>query len=108
MHQPPRDSLLQSAAGLAPGTELVLAGHTHGGQLRVPGIGALVAPRDWGIHGITSLTDQVLPDLRGFMVDGAYRRGRQYVDVSPGLGTTYVPFRLFAPAEITLVRLVPS
>jgi predicted MPP superfamily phosphohydrolase len=108
MHQPPNRGVLARAAALAPGTELFLAGHTHGGQVRVPGTGALIAPKDWGIRDITSLTDQVLPDLRGLMVDGAYRRGRQYVDVSPGLGTTYVPFRLFAPAEMTLVRLVPA
>jgi uncharacterized protein len=108
MHQPPGDDLLRSAAKLAPGTELVLAGHTHGGQVRVPGIGALVAPRDWGLRSITSITDQLLPDLRGFMVDGGYRRGRQYVDVSPGLGTTSVPIRLFDPAEMTLIRLVPA
>jgi predicted MPP superfamily phosphohydrolase len=108
MHQPPGDALLAGAAKMAPGTELVLAGHTHGGQLRIPGIGAVVAPRDWGIRNITSITDQVFPDLRGFMVDGAYRRGRQYVDVSPGLGTTLLPFRLFSPAEVTMIRLVPA
>ncbi len=108
MHQPPDAATLAQASRLTTGTVLVLAGHTHGGQIRLPGVGAVIAPPDWGFHGLGSLTDQVLPEHQGFMIDGAYRRGRAWIDVSPGLGTSKLPFRLNDPAEVTLIRLVPA
>ncbi len=108
MHEPPDDAMLAAASRLTSGTVLVLAGHTHGGQIRLPYVGAVIAPSDWGFHGLGSLNDQVLPDLRGQMVDGAYHRGGVWVDVSPGLGTAALPFRFDDPAEVTLIRLVPA
>jgi len=75
------------------GFDLALAGHTHGGQVRLPGIGAVV-------------TNCSLPSA---LADGLNRVGRTWLHVSPGLGTgKYAPIRFLAPPEATLLRLVPS
>jgi uncharacterized protein len=77
----------------ADGYDLVLAGHTHGGQLRVPGIGALV-------------TNCELDRSRA---RGASRWGaHMWLHVSAGLGTSpYAPVRFACPPEASLLTLVP-
>ncbi|GAA5165034.1 metallophosphoesterase [Amycolatopsis dongchuanensis] len=77
----------------ADGYDLVLAGHTHGGQLRIPGIGALV-------------TNCELDRSRA---RGASRWGaHMWLHVSAGLGTSpYAPARFACPPEATLLTLVP-
>ncbi len=77
----------------ADGYDLVLAGHTHGGQLRVPGLGALV-------------TNCGLDRARA---RGASRWGSTtWLHVSAGLGTSpYAPYRFACPPEATLLTLVP-
>jgi predicted MPP superfamily phosphohydrolase len=77
----------------ADGYELVLAGHTHGGQLRVPGFGAIVT--NSGID-------------RG-RVRWLSRWGdHTWLHVSAGLGTSpYAPVRFCCPPEATLLKLVP-
>ena len=42
-----------------------------------------------------------LAHLGAHYVDGVYRRGGTTMHVSPGLGTTFVPFRFFARPEAT-------
>ncbi len=75
------------------GYQLVLAGHTHGGQVCLPGIGALVTNCD-------------LPRDR---VRGLSRWGSSWLHVSAGLGTSkYAPFRFACRPEATLLTLVPS
>jgi predicted MPP superfamily phosphohydrolase len=64
---------------------LILAGHLHAGQIVLPyGAGKLL-----------------LAHPRSRYREGVYRRGRTTMFVSPGLGTTFVPFRLFARPEAT-------
>jgi uncharacterized protein len=77
----------------ADGYDLVLAGHTHGGQLRVPGVGALV-------------TNCGLDRSRA---RGASRWGAHtWLHVSAGLGTSpFAPVRFACPPEATLLTLVP-
>jgi len=76
----------------ADGYELVLAGHTHGGQLRLPGIGAIVT--NCGID-------------RG-RVRWLSRWDDSWLHVSAGLGTSpYAPVRFCCPPEATLLKLVP-
>ena len=73
--------------------DLALAGHTHAGQVRIPGLGAVV-------------TNCSLPSA---LAGGLNRVGRTWLHVSPGLGTgRYSPIRFLAPPEATLLRLVPS
>jgi predicted MPP superfamily phosphohydrolase len=74
------------------GFDLVLAGHTHGGQVRLPGIGAVV-------------TNCSLP---GGLAAGLSRVGNSWLHVSPGLGNgLYSPIRFNCPPEATFLRLVP-
>ncbi|MFD2417622.1 metallophosphoesterase [Amycolatopsis pigmentata] len=75
------------------GYDLVLAGHTHGGQLRVPGFGAIV-------------TNCELDRSRA---RGVSRWGaRMWLHVSAGLGTSpYAPARFACPPEASLLTLVP-
>ena len=64
---------------------LVLAGHLHAGQIVLPCPGG-------GLR---------LAHLGARQVEGLYRYGRMALHVSPGLGTTFVPFRFFARPEVT-------
>ncbi len=68
---------------------LVVAGHTHGGQIAFPGIGA---PGLWG------KADGRYP--RGHFIEG----GRQLF-VSPGIGTSILPIRFGVPPEISRLTL---
>lgn len=81
MHEP------DGFAGVPPAVALTLAGHTHGGQVRLPLIG-------------TPLTNTRLGYVRGRYVVG----GRTLI-VSSGLGTTALPIRLGVPPEIVVVTL---
>ncbi len=87
MHSP--DSVPETAAL---GYDFMVAGHTHGGQVCLPGVGALV-------------TNCSLPAR---LVSGMIRVGDAVVSVSPGLGTSkYAPFRFFCRPEATLLELHP-
>lgn len=89
-HTPAR-RLLQAFA--RDGYHLVLAGHTHGGQLRLPGIGPLTTNCD-------------LPRSRA---RGLTRDGRTWLHVSAGLGSSpYLPVRTACRPEATLLELVPG
>lgn len=75
------------------GYDLVLAGHTHGGQLRVPGYGAIVT--NCGIDRARA---------RGVSRWGTHL----WLNVSAGLGTSpYSPVRFACPPEASLLTLVP-
>jgi predicted MPP superfamily phosphohydrolase len=79
----------------ADGFPLILAGHTHGGQLRVPFIGALVTNCD--------LPRRQAKGLSTHEHDG----GRAYLHVSAGLGTSpFAPVRFACRPEATLLTLV--
>jgi uncharacterized protein len=84
----------------ADGYDLVLAGHTHGGQVCLPWAGALVTncgierDRVKGLHRHPA---------EGFGSDPA----RPWLHVSGGLGTSpWAPFRLFCRPEASLLTLV--
>jgi len=80
-HDPRR---LTEAAAL--GVPLVLSGHTHGGQVVLPLVGAIAA--------------QKFP-----IVAGQGRRERTTMFVSRGVGTVYVPVRLNCPPEVAVLTL---
>ncbi len=81
----------------ADGADLVLAGHTHGGQLRIPGIGALVTNCD-----IDRARARGLSSHRAL---GS--RHTSALHVSAGLGTSpFAPYRFACPPEATLLTLV--
>jgi predicted MPP superfamily phosphohydrolase len=80
-HDPRR---LTEAAAL--GLPAVLSGHTHGGQVVVPGVGAFVKRR--------------FPVL-----EGVGQRENTSVFVSRGVGTVWVPVRINCPPEVAIVTL---
>ncbi|MGO3146315.1 MAG: metallophosphoesterase [Leucobacter sp.] len=86
----------QAALGalLTEGAELILAGHTHGGQVRVPGVGALTSNCDLPTH-----------QARGLSVwyDAHHAA---YLNVSAGLGNSiYAPVRFACRPEASLITL---
>ena len=69
--------------------DLVLSGHIHDGQICLPWPGGKLR----------------LAHVTVRYPAGLYRRGDTTMHVSPGLGTTFVPFRLFARPEVTELTL---
>jgi len=70
--------------------DLMLSGHTHGGQVRLPGTRALITPSRYGTkyaHGLVQ--GPAFP-----------------VRVSAGIGTTILPVRFLVPPEIVVLELV--
>ena len=83
-----RPYYLQQAADA--GIDLVLSGHTHGGQVVLAQFGGLVlAPAA----------------LASRFVEGTYRQGGTAMYVSRGIGTVGLPIRLNCPPEITKIVL---
>lgn len=76
-------------AKLRPGPYIMLAGHTHGGQVRLPWIGVLA-----------NASDAPLRWTYGHVVEG----GRQLY-VTSGLGTSTAPIRIGVPPEWVLLEL---
>lgn len=76
--------------------DLMFAGHTHGGQIRIPWFG-----------GTRSLTTNC--DLPNWRSRGLTRvPGEPWLHVSAGMGhNPWTPFRLFSPKEVTLLTLTP-
>lgn len=72
--------------------DLVLAGHMHDGQICIPYPGGKLR----------------LAHPRARYTHGTYRRGGTVMHVSPGLGTTFLPFRFFARPEATELVLRPA
>ena len=73
------------------GWDLIISGHTHGGQVRMPFYGAIVTNSD-------------VPRALSM---GLSRFGGSYLHVSPGLGTSkYAPFRFLCRPEATYLDLV--
>ncbi|AXQ28176.1 metallophosphoesterase [Solimonas sp. K1W22B-7] len=68
---------------------LSIAGHTHGGQVRIPGIGRPVVPSRYGQRYAAGLVVE---------------EGR-HLFVSTGLGTSILPVRFLVPPEISILRL---
>jgi predicted MPP superfamily phosphohydrolase len=78
---------------LPPGAfQLVLSGHMHDGQISLPLPSGKLR----------------FANPRARYTSGLYERGGTWMHVSPGLGTTFVPFRFFARPEATELVLQPA
>lgn len=90
----------------ADGAGLLLAGHTHGGQLRVPGWGALVTNCDLDTRRARGLS-RWWPGA-GSAPSSQAPPGAAWLEVSAGLGgSPYSPFRFACRPEATLLTLTP-
>ncbi|HSZ17774.1 MAG TPA: metallophosphoesterase [Terracidiphilus sp.] len=86
-HEPDfADTVLTHPAG--PSVALMLSGHTHGGQVRLPLLGAME-----------------LPELGRKYVEGLFQLQSLQLYVNRGIGTVGLPFRLNCPPEITSITL---
>jgi predicted MPP superfamily phosphohydrolase len=75
------------------GFDLVVGGHTHGGQVRAPFVGALV-------------TNCSLPRA---LAAGLHRIGNGWLHVTPGLGTSrFTPIRFLCRPEAAILEIVPG
>jgi predicted MPP superfamily phosphohydrolase len=75
-------------AAATAGVDLVFAGHTHGGQVRFPFVGALHTPFDCGPY-----------------VMGWYEEGKTRMHVSRGVGTSIFPLRFLCRPEVAIHRV---
>jgi predicted MPP superfamily phosphohydrolase len=71
---------------------LTIAGHTHGGQVYIPGLGRPIVPSQYG---------------QRFAVGHIVEEGR-HLFVSSGLGTSLLPVRFLVPPEVSVLRLSPG
>ena len=95
-------------AMLDDGTGLILAGHTHGGQLRVPGYGALVTNCDLDRSRARGVS-RWWPGAAGSGRRTPPPDDAAWLHVSAGLGTSpYTPFRFACRPEASLLTLVPA
>lgn len=72
-----------------PAARLVLAGHTHGGQVRLPFIGALRVPSRYGTR----------------FAHGLYQLGDTLFYVNAGMGMSHLPIRFLCRPELTFITL---
>lgn len=72
------------------GAELVLAGHVHGGIMRLPLVGGVISP-----------SYRLFPKYDG----GVFREGEAAMLLGRGMGAHTLPFRFFNPAELLVVTL---
>jgi predicted MPP superfamily phosphohydrolase len=70
---------------------LTLAGHTHGGQIKLPLIGA-----------VTTASGRLFPPSH---VEGLYREGDGWLYINRGLGQGHLGFRFRSRREVTIVTL---
>jgi predicted MPP superfamily phosphohydrolase len=73
------------------GVDLMLSGHTHGGQVRIP-----------------FMRPYFLPPLGKHYVAGHFLRGRTQLYVNRGIGAVGLPFRFNCPSEVTEITLRPA
>jgi uncharacterized protein len=78
----------QVANGLGRRFDLILAGHSHGGQIRLPFLGAIVLPK--GVGGYEH---------------GSYETPGGPLYVNAGIGTYRIPFRWNCRPELTLITI---
>lgn len=78
------------SAYAASNIDLVFSGHAHGGQIRIPFIGGLIAP-----------DQRLFPEY----TEGIYEYGETSLVVSRGLGNSVFPFRIFNRPELVVVTL---
>ena len=77
----------------AAGADLVLTGHAHGGQVRIPFIGGLIAPNQGLFPNYT---------------EGIYHENNCDMVVSRGLGNSIIPIRINNMPELVIVTLTSS
>ncbi len=89
------------AAAVEAGCDLVLSGHTHGGQIVLPGYGPLLTRSGYGKR----LSSGLFSGERLGRIIGT-DPGRTRLYISRGIGSSFLPLRLLCRPEVTLFRLM--
>ena len=88
------------------GVDMIFAGHTHGGQLAIPGYGAIITNCDLDTGRVKGLS-RWWPGASGHPSSEA-PADAAWLHVSAGLGTSpWVPVRVAARPEASLLTLIP-
>jgi hypothetical protein len=74
------------------GIDLILSGHTHGGQIKLPFIGSPFVPSEFGQR----------------YIEGIVRDGQRATYVSRGVGSVILPTRFNSPPEVTILTLTSA
>ncbi len=69
--------------------QLILCGHTHGGQVKVPFVKAIYVPSKYGTR----------------FLEGMFKIGKSYMYVNRGIGESHLRIRFLSPPEITVFTL---
>ena len=77
--------------------DLILSGHTHGGLIRLPFVGGLLAPN----QGILAKNGDILPEY----TKGYYSSGTANLYISGGLGNEFFIPRFYNPPEICVINV---
>ncbi len=88
-HSPDIHPMLTGQFLISPDLRLILAAHTHGGQVRLPILGAPIVPSGYGQKYV-----------RGHVVDKGID-----MFVTTGIGTSILPFRFMVPPEIAVLTI---
>lgn len=72
------------------GADLVISGHVHGGIMRLPFLGGIIAP-----------SFKIFPKYSG----GLYEEGESKMILSTGLGSHTIPVRVFNPAQLVVLEI---
>jgi hypothetical protein len=92
VHNPDAIGIVTGEFLVSENLRLVLAGHTHGGQVRLPLIGSLVVPSNYGQkYALGHITENGVNMF-----------------VTTGIGTSILPIRLGVPPEISILTVSAS